>query len=140
MKKDIQKKLLGYEAVGFSIIFILLWLDEILDLPHYLMGAPATPINWRESLLESFCVLVLGSYVIYLTYRIIKKLKYLEGFLPVCSFCKKIRIEDEWVQMEKYITEHSEAVFSHSLCPECTEEHYGDILRKAKDIKEKNEP
>ena len=53
------------------------------------------------------------------------RVKVLEGLLPVCSFCKKIRNEKgDWEKMEKYITEHSEAEFSHGLCPECLREHY----------------
>lgn len=137
MKKNLQRVILGYEALGFLLICLLLWLDEIFDFPHYILGASETPINWRESLLESFLVFFLGVFVIYMSYRIIKKLKYLEGFLPVCSFCKKIRVGKEWIQLEKYIADHSEAVFSHSLCPECAEEHYGDVLKKAKEMKEK---
>ena len=51
------------------------------------------------------------------------KVKLLEGILPVCMYCKKIRRDDDaWQQMEAYITEHSEALFSHGLCPECAAE------------------
>ncbi len=57
------------------------------------------------------------------------EIKRLEGILPICSFCKKIR-DDEgyWQQVEQYISEHSQAVFSHGLCAECMIEHYGDLL------------
>jgi hypothetical protein len=138
MQNILQKKIIGYETLGFVLIIILLWLDEILDFPHYLLGAPATPINWQESLLESSATFLLGIYVIYMSYRMLRKMKYLEGFLPVCSFCKKIRIDNEWIQLEQYISAHSDAVFSHSLCPDCMQEHYGDILKKAKDKKDLN--
>jgi DNA-binding response OmpR family regulator len=46
----------------------------------------------------------------------------LEGLLPICSYCKNIRSEgDTWQQMEQYIAEHSDAEFSHSICPTCYE-------------------
>jgi response regulator RpfG family c-di-GMP phosphodiesterase len=46
--------------------------------------------------------------------------KQLRGLLPMCSYCKKIRVDDSyWQQLEGYITEHSEAKFSHGICPEC---------------------
>jgi len=46
----------------------------------------------------------------------------LEGLLPICSYCKNIRSEgDSWQQMEQYIAEHSDAEFSHSICPTCYE-------------------
>lgn len=53
------------------------------------------------------------------------KVKQLEGILPVCMYCKKIRKDDDaWQQMEAYITEHSEALFSHGVCPDCVDEAY----------------
>jgi hypothetical protein len=52
------------------------------------------------------------------------KVKHLEGIIPICMYCKKIRDDMEsWQQMEQYITEHSEAMFSHGICPEC----YGKV-------------
>ena len=48
------------------------------------------------------------------------KVKRLEGIIPICSYCKKIRDDKEiWQQMERYISDHSEALFSHGICPEC---------------------
>ena len=49
-------------------------------------------------------------------------IKRLQGFLPICSYCKKIRDDQNyWQQVEKYIGSHSEAQFSHSICPDCYE-------------------
>jgi CheY-like chemotaxis protein len=46
--------------------------------------------------------------------------KHLEGLLPICMYCKKIRDDKNyWHQVERYITEHSAAQFSHGICPEC---------------------
>lgn len=56
------------------------------------------------------------------------EVKKLSGFLPICSSCKKIR-DDEgyWNQIESYIRDHSEAEFSHSICPECVKKLYPDL-------------
>jgi hypothetical protein len=60
-----------------------------------------------------------------------KEVHILRGILPICSFCKKIRDKDEkWIALEKYITEHSEAGFSHGLCPECAQKHYPDYFKE----------
>jgi sigma-B regulation protein RsbU (phosphoserine phosphatase) len=49
--------------------------------------------------------------------------KQLGGLLPICSYCKKIRDDQNyWQQVEAYVGKHSEAKFSHSICPECYEE------------------
>lgn len=53
------------------------------------------------------------------------RIKILQGVLPICSSCKDIR-DDEgyWNQLEQYISEHSEADFSHSYCPKCSEKFF----------------
>jgi len=58
----------------------------------------------------------------------LKEIKILHGILPTCSYCKRIRAEDEtWAQMERYIHEHSEAAFSHTVCPDCLEKYFPQI-------------
>ena len=53
------------------------------------------------------------------------KVRRLTGLLPICMHCKKIRDDKGyWNQLEAYISEHSEAAFSHGLCPECREKYY----------------
>ena len=56
--------------------------------------------------------------------------KQLQGLLPICGYCKRIRDDrNAWQQMEDYISAHSEARFSHGVCPRCWEEHVGPELR-----------
>jgi DNA-binding response OmpR family regulator len=51
--------------------------------------------------------------------------KHLQGLLPICMYCKKIRDDkDTWHRVETYIEKNSSAMFSHSLCEDCREEHY----------------
>jgi hypothetical protein len=58
-----------------------------------------------------------------------KELKVLRGVLRVCMHCKKIKDENQhWQQLEYYISEHSEADFSHSLCPDCARKHYPEVF------------
>jgi phosphoserine phosphatase RsbU/P len=48
--------------------------------------------------------------------------KHLSGLLPICAYCKKIRNDQNyWQQVEIYVSEHSEAQFSHGICPDCYE-------------------
>jgi len=56
------------------------------------------------------------------------EVRALSGLLPICSSCKKIRDDKGyWNQIESYIRDHSEAQFSHSICPECARELYPDL-------------
>lgn len=55
----------------------------------------------------------------------ISHIKTLQGILPICMHCHKIRTDQEsWERVDKYIAAHSDATFSHGLCPECLEKHY----------------
>jgi PAS domain S-box-containing protein len=57
------------------------------------------------------------------------EVKRLSGFLPICASCKKIRDDKGyWQQIERYITDHSEALFSHSICPDCARKLYPDLF------------
>ena len=57
----------------------------------------------------------------------VKQIKTLNGLLPICASCKKIRDDTGyWNLIESYIESHSQASFSHGLCPDCMEELYGE--------------
>ena len=52
--------------------------------------------------------------------RALAEVKTLKGLLPICSYCKKIRdARGEWQRLEKYVTDHSRAKFTHGICPDC---------------------
>lgn len=59
----------------------------------------------------------------------LEDVKKLRGLLPICSYCNKIRNDnDYWEQVESYITRFSEVEFSHSICPSCYQEHVQPML------------
>ncbi len=56
------------------------------------------------------------------------KIKTLSGILPICASCKKIRDDrGYWNQVEAYVRDHSQAEFSHSICPDCKKKLYPDL-------------
>ena len=124
-KHFFARQVIAYEIAAFAAVIILLWLDELADLPSRLLGAEATPVNWRESLFESLIIAALCLAVIRLTSKLFQRMKYLEGLLPVCSACHRIRGEHgDWQPLESYILEQSDARFTHGICPDCAEELY----------------
>jgi sigma-B regulation protein RsbU (phosphoserine phosphatase) len=57
-------------------------------------------------------------------------IKRLQGILPICTYCHRIRTDKEsWERLEEYISQHSDAEFSHGICPECLEKHLPEIKR-----------
>ena len=128
-KKYVIKRVVFYEKAAFLIIFLIIWIDELLDLPALLLGAEATPVNWRESIFESACIAFLGIVIIRFTNTLHSRLKYLEGILPICTSCKKIRDgKNNWHNVEEYINEKSDAEFTKGICPECAKKLYQDIV------------
>jgi hypothetical protein len=81
----------------------------------FLLDARQRAVRDRDRLIEELLV-ALGN------------VKTLRGLLPICASCKKVRDDKGyWSQIEKYVREHSEAAFSHSLCPECEKKLYPDM-------------
>ena len=60
----------------------------------------------------------------------LKEIKTLRGLVPICAHCKNVRDDSGfWQQVEDYVRQRTEAEFSHGICPDCFEKHYGDFLR-----------
>lgn len=79
--------------------------------------------------------LVLYAYLVdrtsWQTRELKKRVNLLEGILPICASCKKIRNDQgNYEEMEKYISDHSEAEFSHGICPECVKKLYPEFSKK----------
>lgn len=80
--------------------------------------------RWRETV-RTLAIIEKKNKEITDTFEAIKTL---EGIIPICMHCKEIRDEKgAWNQLEKYISEHSEAKFSHGICEPCKEKHYPEL-------------
>lgn len=63
--------------------------------------------------------------------KALEEVRVLRGFLPICASCKRIRdYQGSWTLLEKYISEHSQAEFSHGFCPECTKNLFPDLFHE----------
>jgi hypothetical protein len=69
-------------------------------------------------MLESSGVVGLGILTILLMLRMIHRLRYLESFVVLCSWCRRVREGDEWVELERFLAARR-AHTSHGLCPDC---------------------
>lgn len=58
-------------------------------------------------------------------------IKTLQGILPICMYCRRIQSDDaSWQRIEEYVAEHSNAEFSHGMCPECTAKYHPELLEE----------
>jgi hypothetical protein len=124
----LAKKIAWYETSAILFVIALSWLDEILDIPYVLLGGPATPINWRESLFESFVIAIVGAAIIRHTYKLLVRVNYLESILPSCASCKKIKTDSIfWQDIEQIIQERAKTEFIHGICPDCIRKYHPEL-------------
>lgn len=123
----LSKKVLAYLLAVFlpitRVYFYFLWVEP--QFLHY------------EIVNATIRVLVLCFYVYLINVVVLQKkdlekeLKVLEGILHICSSCKRIRNENgEYEPIDKYITEHSETLFSHGICEDCGKKLYPEYFKK----------
>jgi hypothetical protein len=129
MKHKAGRAILLSQFIILLLFLLMTFLNEMIDLPHYLLGDAPTSVTQRmgEMFIELFVFVVIVSLEGLLVNHLLKRIRILEGFLPICANCKKIRNEDQWQQIEEYITDHSLARFSHSMCPDCLKKFYPEL-------------
>ena len=126
--------------VMLTIFMLLTITNEILDLPHYVFGdAPTTfPQRKGEVVSEVLTYIVVTFFSFYYFKKKIEtEIKILEGFIPICANCKKIRQDIDWKTLEEYISANSLAKFNHSICPDCIRLLYPEFADKL--LKKKND-
>jgi hypothetical protein len=111
--------MLALEAVGFLLIIAIIWMDEILDLPHVLFGATHMPVRWAEGALESLLTVAVGTAVVLITYRAFRRIDYLESLIVMCAWCRRVRSGTEWVSVEAFLQRQHQSDTSHGICETC---------------------
>ena len=126
--------MLTISQLAIILLFLCLTLgNEIVDIPHYIFNDAPTSYSQRigEIIIELSIFITVISVQVAILKKLYKRVRLLEGFIPICANCKKIRkSEDQWEQMERYITQHSLAQFSHSICPDCARQLYPGLHQK----------
>lgn len=123
-----------------QLVVLLLFLsmtliNELVDIPHYLLGDAPTLFQQRlgELYIELFVFAIILIMEILIIIYFYNRIKILEGFIPICANCKKIRAQNKWEQIESYIAKHSLAQFTHSICPDCNLKIYPELY-DSKDV------
>ena len=121
MKKQraYEKFILAIELIGFGSVMFLIWLDEFLDLPFRYLGAPKTPPRPQEYWFETCAVLLLGTVIVVATLWVFRRLRFLEDFIRVCAWCRKVDVGGEWVTFEDYMKLQHDVKSTHGICPTC---------------------
>jgi hypothetical protein len=121
MKKQrrYEKVILSLELIGFASVLLLIWLDEFVDIPFLYFGALKTPPRPQEYWFETCAVLLLGTVVVIATLWVFRRLRFLEDFIRVCAWCRKVEVGEKWLTFEEYMKRQHDVKSTHGICPEC---------------------
>jgi hypothetical protein len=108
----------GWQFACFAVLLLMVWANEILDLPSHVYGLEPTPPRYAVAALYSAFVLLTAVLSVGQTY--VKQQQLLAGCVSICARCHKVRIrKDVWQGVEYYIADRVPVTFSHGYCPEC---------------------
>ena len=120
--KPFADPILRRGAIGFLLIIALCWVVELFQVPHLLFGESAG-FKWFRVLFRTAIILSIWVWVHFTTKRLLKRLHYLEEFLLVCGWCRKLGYQGQWLAMEEYFGSKFDTKTSHGICPGCLQEH-----------------
>ena len=110
----------SWQIASFSLLLLLVWVNEIMDLPAFFFGLETRPFSLYRGCTWSAGVILVMIITVGHTY--VQQRRIIGGMLTVCSYCHKIRIDkDAWERIEEYISRQSAVTLTHGICPDCYE-------------------
>jgi len=119
MEKEVRPKILLYQSLGFLSIIGLSWLDESLGLSTLVFGEHSFVPEFHASILAMLFILAVWLLVTASTRRMLERVKFLEGFLKVCAWCRRIDHKGQWMPLEDFMQEGFDTPTSHGICETC---------------------
>ncbi len=128
MKKNSQlTKIVLYQNLGFLGIIALCYLDDLIKLPSLIFSDHPFAFVYRRSTLEMLLVLGVWFLVSMSTRRILERVRYLEKFMRVCAWCRRINYHDEWMRLEEFMQQGFDTPTTHGICAECLQKQKAAI-------------
>jgi len=118
-----------YQNFGFLGIVILCFLDDLLQLPTFVFSDHPFEFMYRRSTLDMLLVFGVWFLVSRSTRRVLTRVQYLEGFMRVCAWCRKIHFKGEWMPLEQFMQQSFDTPTTHGICKECLRQQQTAILK-----------
>ncbi len=141
MKKNSHlTKIVLYQNLGFLATMILCFLDDLLKLPALIFSDHPFAFVHRRSTLEFLLVLGVWFLVSMSTRRILERVRYLEKFMRVCAWCRRINYRDEWMRLEEFMQQGFDTPTTHGICAECLQKQQEAVERSKQQRKNPEKP
>jgi hypothetical protein len=120
MKKNpTLTRIIVFQNLGFLVILLICYLDDLLKLPALVFSGHPFAFLFRRTTLEFLLVLAVWFLVSSSTRRILEHVQYLEKFMRVCAWCRRIHFQGEWMPLEKFMRQGFDTPTTHGICTEC---------------------
>jgi hypothetical protein len=130
MKKNSQlTRIVLYQNLGFLTILALCYLDDLLKLPSLIFSNHPFALVHRQSTLDMLLVLAVWFLVSTSTRRILERIRYLEKFMRVCAWCRKINYKGEWMPLEEFMRQGFDTPTTHGICTQCLHQQQAAIAK-----------
>ena len=118
-KEARPSKVLLYQSIGFLAIIGLCMLDELIGLSSLILGNQPYISDFKQSILKALLVFGVWLLVAGSTRRVLNQLRYLEEFMKVCAWCRRIEYKGRWMPLEEFFEQGYDTPTSHGICREC---------------------
>jgi hypothetical protein len=116
-------KVLLLQSTGFLVILVMIWMDPALLLASRFLDHPAVEsVDLPGLCLQSILILTVWLFVTGSTRRLLIHLQTLEGFMRVCSWCRKIDYKGQWMPFEEFLSQGFDTPTTHGICGQCLDE------------------
>jgi hypothetical protein len=130
MKKNSQlTKIVVYQNLGFLGIMVLGFLDDLIKLPSLIFSGHSFDFLYQRTTLEMLLIFAVWFLVSNSTRRIMERLQYLEKFMRVCSWCRRINYRDRWMPLEEFMRQSFDTPTTHGICKDCLERQQAAAAR-----------
>ena len=134
-------RIIIYQNLGFLCIVALCYLDDLLKLPSLIFSNHPFVILHRRTTLEMLLVLGVWFVVTASTRRILDRIRYLEEFMRVCAWCRRINYHGEWMRLEEFMRQGFDTPTTHGICTECFSKQREAVeMARQKRLNVKKEP
>ena len=119
------RRILIFEACGFLAILVACWLDEWTGFHDWPLVRSAE-INWKALWVETLIILAVGISALLITRELLARILYLEGFVRICAWCRKVKLRGEWIVLEEFLERGCDFNTTHGICNHCRDRLLAD--------------
>jgi hypothetical protein len=130
MKKSSPiSKIILYQNLGFLGVIVLGFLDDLLQLPTLIFSDHPFSFLFRRTTVEMLLILMVWFLVSNSTRRVVERINYLEKFMRVCAWCRRINYNGEWMRLEEFMRQGFDTPTTHGICTDCLQQQQAAAQR-----------